>query len=378
MSVAADRFAELLGLAGSAATSRPAPKRAAAARAMPFAPAARLLVRDGLHSGAWMSLRGERLRVGSASDGDIVLTDPAMPPLAGHFVRAASGWQLEITDAAAADGAPPLASTDGQSSHSRWRRRRWQLHGVTLVVIDAAPPVVPVPVVRAESRRLAWKLALGMAATLLIIAGIVVFARVATPSPGARIVRAMPTLKALQLPDVRLRSTADGAIELTGHVADAAQFETLTQWQQRADLRDARLRVHQGAALVSQVREALGNSPDVKISYTGAGHVRIDGSTRSADLKRRVQSLAAELRDAASIDDHLALSEARDGPAVKRALPLDIVNVMSGDRPFFQTATGVTYFVGATMPDGAVVAAIYPTHIEFLLDGRQVIYPLTL
>jgi hypothetical protein len=377
MSVAADRFAALLGPAASAASKRPAPPRAAAARATPFSPAARLLVRDGLHNGAWMSLRGARLRIGSAGDGDIVLTDPAMPPLAAHFVRGASGWQLEVVDAVSADDAQPLASTEGPSSHGRWRRRRWQLHGVTLMVIDAAPPVVAAPVVRAESRRLAWKLALGMAATLLVIAGIVVFARVATPSPGARIAHAMPTLQALRLPDVRLRGGADGAIELVGHVADAAQFETLTQWQQRADLLDARLRVQQGTALVNQVREALGNSPDVKISYAGAGRVRIDGSTRSGDLKRRAQSLAAELRDAATIDDHLALSEARDGPAAKRTLPIDIVNVMQGDWPYFETAAGAKYFVGSTMPDGAVVMAINSEQIEFLLHGQPVIYPLT-
>ncbi len=372
MSVAADRFSDLLGPAQSVGSRRPAGPRAAPA---PFAPAARLLVRDGLHGGAWMSLRGERLRLGSAADGDIVLTDTGMPPLAAHLMRRASGWQLEAVGAVA-DDAPALAS-EVRSQQGRWRRRRWQLHGVTLVVIDAAPPVVPVPVARAASRRLAWKLGGAMVATLLVIASIVAFARVATPSPGSRIVRAMPSLQALQLPDVRLRSTPEGAIELSGHVADAAQFEALTQWQQRADLRDARLRVHQGAALVGQVQQALGNSPDVKVSYTGAGRVRIEGSTRSAELKRRVQSLAAELRDAAHIDDQLALSEARDGPAVKRAMPLDIVNVMKGDRPYFETAAGAKYFVGSTVPDGAVVVAIDEKQIEFLLDGRTVLYPLT-
>jgi hypothetical protein len=379
MSVAADRFAGLLGSTGAAAPPRPA-KPSAPERTNPvetFAPAARLLVRDGLHQGAWMSLRSERLSVGSADNSDIVLTDTGMPPLAGHFVRGARGWQLEGVDIAADKDSKPLASSDGEVHHGRWRRRRWQLHGVTLVVIDSAPPVEPAPVSRAQSRRLAWRLVWGMAATLLVIAGTVVIARAAAPSPSSRIVRAMTTLQALQLPDVRLRSTPDGAIELVGHVANAAQLETLTQWQQRADLRDARLRVHQGTALVDRVREALGNPPDVKISYTGGGHVRIDGSTRSPDLKRRVRGLTAELRDAVSIDDHLALSEVRDGPAVKRALPLDIVNVMQGDRPYFQTAAGATYFVGATMPDGAVVVLIDPKRIEFVLDGRPIVYPLT-
>jgi hypothetical protein len=373
MSVAADRFAELLAPAGAAKAPPPAKQGAAAP---PFVPRARMLVRDGLHGGAWMSLRGDRLRLGSAAEGDIVLTDPAMPPLAAHVVRTAKGWQLEPVGGTTGDG-PPQTTSEGESTHGRWRRRRWQLHGVTLVVIDAAPAVVPAPVVRDESRRLAWKLGLGMAATLLVIAGIVLFARVATPSPGARIARAMQTLQALQLPDVRLRATPDGAIELTGHVADAAQLETLTQWQQRADLRDARLRVHQGAMLVSQVNQALGNAPDVKVSYAGAGRVRIEGSTGSTELKRRVQSLAAELRDAAKIEDHLVLAQAKERPAVKRVLPLDIVNVMQGDRPYFETSAGVTYFVGATMPDGALVLAINETQIEFMLDGRSVIYPLT-
>jgi hypothetical protein len=377
MSLAADRFAELLGRAGAAAPPRAAPQAAAAVHAKPFSPAARLLVRDGLHAGAWMSLRGERLRVGCADDGDILLTDPAMPALAAYLVCGPAGWQLEPAGADAAPGAFALAPTDGRADRGRWRRRRWLLHGVTLVVIDAAPPVIAAPTGRTESRRLAWKLALGMAATLLVIAGIVVFARLSAPSPGARITRAMPALQALQLPDVRLRSGADGSIELAGHVADAAQFEALTRWQQQADLRDARMRVYQGAALVVRVREALGNPPEVKITYAGGGRLRIEGSTRSAELKRRVQSLAAELRDVASIDDQLALSEGRDGPAVKRALPIDIVNVMQGDQPYFQTAAGVTYFVGATMPDGAVVVAIDPKQIEFVLDQRQVVYSLT-
>jgi hypothetical protein len=306
-----------------------------------------------------------------------LLTDPAMPALAAYLVCGPAGWQLEPAGADAAPGAFALAPTDGRADRGRWRRRRWLLHGVTLVVIDAAPPVIAAPTGRTESRRLAWKLALGMAATLLVIAGIVVFARLSAPSPGARITRAMPALQALQLPDVRLRSGADGSIELAGHVADAAQFEALTRWQQQADLRDARMRVYQGAALVVRVREALGNPPEVKITYAGGGRLRIEGSTRSAELKRRVQSLAAELRDVASIDDQLALSEGRDGPAVKRALPIDIVNVMQGDQPYFQTAAGVTYFVGATMPDGAVVVAIDPKQIEFVLDQRQVVYSLT-
>jgi BON domain len=358
MSVAADRFAGLMDGLGSAARAPDTPTM----RASRFTPAARLLVRDGLHRGAWITLRGERLRLGSASDGDIVLTDAGMPPLAGCLVQGPGGWQLDT------------AAADGESTHGRWRRRRWQLVGVTLVVIDAAPAATPLPAARAASRRLALKLALGLAATLLVIASVVAVARIATPSTQARLARALQSLQALKLPDVQLRRADDDTLEVVGHVADAKQFEALSQWLQRGEPGDARVRVQQGTALVAQVREALGDAPDVKVTYAAGGSVRIEGRTRSAEQKRRAQRLAAEMREVARIDDQLVLTE--DAPPARRSLPIDIVNVMQGATPYFQTKDGATYFIGSTMTDGAEVVAIDPRQIEFRLAERAVIYPL--
>ncbi len=378
MSVAADRFASLLDLAVPAIKGRthhPAPSPSPR-----FKPAARLLVRDGLHSGAWMSLRGERLRVGSADDGDIVLTDPGMPALAGHFIEGADGWQFDAAPDAqqpidpATDGTAHTACAAGESLHGRWRRRRWQLHGVTVVVIDAAAPA-QTAAASATPRRLALKLSLGAAATLLAIGAVVAIARIATPSPQTRVAQALPSLQALKLPDVRLRGN-DDTIELVGHVADAAQFEKLRGWLTNSSVDDARMHVQVGTALAGQVREALGNASDAKVSYTGGGHVRIEGSTRSGELKRRVQTLVTEMRESVLVDDQLALVEGKDTTPVQRTLPIRVVNVMLGDAPYFQTDTGATYFVGSTLPDGAEVMAISPLQIVFRLDQRDVIYRL--
>ncbi len=371
-STAADRFAGLLDLAV------PVRRRRAALPAAParFEPAARLLVRDGLHRGAWMSLHGQQMRVGSADDGDIVLTDPGMPPLAAQFVRGDDGWQLEAPpgDTDHASGAS-AAAVAGESINGRWRRRRWQLHGVTLVVIDACAIAAEAPAAPAR-RHLGLKIALGAGAALLALGAVVTIAQISQPSPHALVAQALPSLQALKLPDVRLRRNDDGALELSGQVNDANEFAKLRDWVAASPVSEAHLRVKVGTALADQVRQALGSAPETKVTYTGGGHVRIEGSTRSADLKRQVQTLVAEMRSSVAIDDQLALIDGKDGAPAQRQLPIRIVNVMLGDAPYFQTDAGSTYFVGSVLPDGAEVIAIAPLEILFRLDQREIAYRL--
>jgi Inner membrane component of T3SS, cytoplasmic domain/BON domain len=374
MSAAADRFASLLDLAAPAIrrrTHHPAPSPVPR-----FKPAARLLVRDGLHSGAWMSLRGQQLRVGSASDGDIVLTDPGMPPLAAQFVCSDDGWQLEAPpgDTQHADGtsAAPVA---GESLNGRWRRRRWALHGVTLVVIDAAA-IIPEAPTAGRHRHIGFKIALGACAALLSVGAVVAIAQISKPSSHALVAQALPALQALKLPDVRLRRADDGTLELAGQVNDPAEFAKLRDWLAGSPVDDAHLRVQVGTALADQVRQALGGAAETKVTYTGGGHVRVEGSTRSADLKRQVQTLVAEMRGSVAIDDQLALIDGKDGAPAQRPLSIRIVNVMLGDAPYFQTDAGSTYFVGSVLPDGAEVIAIAPLEILFRLGDRDIAYRL--
>ncbi len=371
MSVAADRFASLLDLAAPVMTRR---RRVVQAEPPRFAPAARLLVRDGLHSGAWMSLHGQQMRVGSADDGDIVLTDPGMPPLAAHFVRSDDGWQLEAPsgDTNHADGtsAAPVA---GESLNGRWRRRRWQLHGVTLVVIDASAVASEAPAA-GRRRHIGFKIALGAGAALLSVGAVVAIAQISKPSSHALVAQALPALQALKLPDVRLRRADDGMLELAGQVSDPAEFAKLRDWLAGSPVDDAHLRVQVGTALADQVRQALGGAAETKVTYTGGGHVRVEGSTRSADLKRQVQTLVAEMRGSVAIDDQLALIDGKDSAPAQRPLPIRIVNVMLGDAPYFQTDAGSTYFVGSVLPDGAEVIAIAPLEILFRLDQREIVY----
>jgi hypothetical protein len=334
--------------------------------------AARLLVRDGLHAGAWMTLRQPQLRLGSAQDGDVWLSDAGMPAQAAVLLHSQDGWRVDVP-AEAAQGGMRVLLPDGESVRTRWRRRRWVLHGVTLVVIDAAPSSRGT---RRAARRWALNFAVGGGALVLAAAGVVAAARINQPTAQSRIARALPSLASLQLPGVQLRRADDGVVEVTGHVDDAAQLDRVRGWVGRADLGGARVRVQPLSALIGHVREALGNTAELRVSHGGNGRLRIEGSTASAELKRRVQALVADMRASVPIDDHVALLEGREAPPVKRALPIRIVNVMLGANPYFQTDAGATYFLGATLPDGAEVTSIDALRIVFKLDGREVVYRL--
>lgn len=351
MSADGERFAGLLGAPG------PAPV------------AARLLVRDGVHRGAWMSLRGERFSVGRADDNDIVLTDDGMPAAAGVWLPGADGWQL--LDAQG----QPLAPA-GESRHGPRRLRRFAPHGVTCLLVEHAPVAAAAAARAPAPRRRLLKATLAAVACGLMVGALLGVAQLSAPSPFARMAQALPSLQALQLPDVHLRSTDDGTLALVGFVADAQQLDTLRGWLQRSTVADALLRVQVGTALVGQVRQALDNPADARITYTGGGRVRIDGSTRSAELKRRVQALVADLRGVTAVDDQLAVVDGKDTTPQKRALPIRIVNVMLGDAPYFQTDVGVTYFIGSTLPDGAEVVSIGALQIVFRLEQRELIYRL--
>jgi hypothetical protein len=370
------------GAARFAALLQKAP--AATVRTLQVAP--RLLVRDGLHAGAWMTLRGPAMRVGRSDDCDIVLTDSDMPETAGAFVATAKGWHFRravaparVADDAAPDdtampppAAGPIVAPDSETQHARFRRRRWLLHGVTLVVIDIA--ALPQPINERSFTRLKH-FALAAGATVIVAGSLLALVFMAAPSLESKVVQARESLLAAGFRDVTLRRGDDRQIVLGGYVNDVAELTRLKAWMQGVVHLQIKLQVKSGQELAQRVRESLGPTDAIKVSYHSPGRVRVEGSTASTETKKRVQTLVTEMKSAVSIEDRLALVEPRDPPK-QRQMPVRIITALFGTTPYFVTDTGATYMVGSLLPDGAEVISIQPTKIFFRAGDQIVTYPL--
>lgn len=350
---------------------------ASTVRTLQVAP--RLLVRDGLHAGAWLTLRGSAMRLGRSDDCDIMLTDADVPATAGAFVATSQGWHFRraANDVSPGDGdapppAGPIVAPDSETRHARFRRRRWLLHGVTLVVIDIA--AVPEPI-RERSIARIKHFALAAGATVIVAGSLLVLVFMVAPSVESKVVQARESLLAAGFRDVTLRRAEDRQIVLGGYVNDAAELTRLKAWMQGIVHLQVKLQVKSGQELAQRVRESMGDADAIKVSYQSPGRVRVEGSTASSEVKRRVQALVTEMKGSVSIEDRLALVEPRQAP-VNKPLPVRIVSVMFGATPYFQTDSGATYILGSTLPDGSEVVAILPTKILFRLGDRTVTYPL--
>jgi hypothetical protein len=354
--------------------------------------APRLLVRDGMHTGAWMTLRGTSMTLGRSDDCDITLTDDSMPATAGAFESTPTGWHFrpaakavalgdappnhESSDAVETPATPspePVVAPDSETRHARFRRRRWLIHGVTLVVIDFT--ALPEPV-RGPSMARVKRVALAAGATVVVAGGLLIVAHMAAPTLDSKVLHARESLQAAGFRDVTLRRGEDRQIVLSGFVNNADELARLKLWSQGIVHLQTRMQVKNGEELAQRVRESVGDSSSITVSYQSPGRVRVDGSTTSTDIKRRVQALVSELKGTAGVDDRVALVEPRQAPITK-PLPVRIVSVMSSGRmPYFITDAGATYSLGSLLSDGSEVVAILPNQILFRLGDRTISYPL--
>jgi hypothetical protein len=357
----------------------------------------RLLVRDGLHAGAWLTLRGTSMRMGRGEDCDIVLTDDEVPEHAGAFVATSRGWHFRRavappvaapgiaetpenvdTSAAATPDTPPPPGAHGpivvpesETLHARFRRRRWVLHGVTLVVIDLA--ALPEPTGMLTAARIKH-VAIAAGATVIVAGSLLVLAFVVTPSLETKVGAARESLQAAGFKEVSVKRENGRQLVVSGYVADAGELSRLRSWTQGLAHFEVKLQVKNGQEIASRVRDAVGDAPGVSVSYHGLGRVRVDGSTASGDVKRRVQSLVNEMKGTASIEDRLAHVEVRE--TRPRAMPVRIASAVGGPAPYFHADNGVLYTLGSRLPDGAEVVAIAPPVILFKRDGELVTYRL--
>lgn len=105
------------------------------------------------------------------------------------------------------------------------------------------------------------------------------------------------------------------------------------------------------------------------------GRLLVEGRTSRTILKNRIHALAEDLRGTVAVEDRVEYVAADDlnspGP-----LPVRIQGVMIGKPSYFLTDSGVRYFVGGVLPDGAEVLSIDAGAIQFRRGGRVIAYKL--
>jgi hypothetical protein len=176
-------------------------------------------------------------------------------------------------------------------------------------------------------------------------------------------------------PDVRVGLDRNGAATVLGFVANADEASRLQAWlRQTENLRNAAVNVRVGDDLVRRVTGLL---PDKSLQarYAGTGVVRVTGTSTSKALREEIRRLNDDLSEVVRIDDAITYNLPPDPPML-RPLPFRISSVSPGPTGSFGTDTGVRYFAGSVLSDGAEVVAIRADEIEFKLGETRIVYPL--
>lgn len=327
------------------------------------------MVEDGLHAGARLVLVGESCVIGSDPGCEIVLQDAAVRPRHAVLVRSGEGYEMRDLATKPRVIAPDaVLHVDGMVQ---------MCHALQGVRVRIAWPALPPD--EQATRPPARRVAAATAATVLLLGGLIIGAaelvtarQYADPAQRAR--RAVAALGSSLPAGVRVQVAADGVLEVDGLVADEPARERLVQYIREAGFADLRLHLRSAAALVEQLREALG-APDLQIGYDGQGQVRVEGTTADMAVKARLREIVQ--RRSRDIDDRVVLLDMRENKErAKLTLPLRITDVMLGEPAYFRSDNGGRYYVGATLPDGAEVMAIDEERILFRRGEKDIVYPL--
>jgi type III secretion system YscD/HrpQ family protein len=330
---------------------------------------ATLHIMSGLHRGASMELTAKEYRIGSADDCDIVLRDPQVAARHCRLTREWSGITVrDLRSAVAQPLAPRKVTYDGGAIEAQY-----DVGGVQFTLRHPQP---------AQADQHSYKHPASWPLLLIGIGGVVValtFTAISgtvkqTPGAAAQRIEALDRALAGQgLGSIHLGRGAHGELEVHGSVADAAHRRRLDEWLAANHLDNAHVSVVATADLVEEARRALADDA-VRVEVR-EGRLLVEGRTSRTVLKNRIHALAEDLRGTVAVEDRVAYVAADDlnspGP-----LPVRVQGVMIGNPSYFLTDSGVRYFVGGVLPDGAEVLSIDASAIQFNRGGHIVAYKL--
>jgi type III secretion protein D len=326
-----------------------------------------LRITSGLHRGASMELTHAEYLVGSADECDIVLRGPQVA--ARHCILSREWSGIVVRDLRAGAAQP---TTAGKVSYEGGAiEAEYDIGGLHFTVRH--PPTQKQE--RAHKRQASWFLGLAVAAGVIAVVTL-------TASSGAQRWRLQAavqqvdtlnrTLAQQGFGSVHLGRDTQGDLQVSGIVTDTAHRRHLEEWLAAQHLDDAHLNVVVTSELVDEARRALG--ADELSVRPAEGRLLVEGKTSRTQLQGRIRSLAADLRGTVMVEDHVVyIADADNTPG---PLPVRVQGVMIGAPSYFMTDSGVRYFVGGVLPDGAEVLSIDQQAIQFRRAGAVVTYKL--
>ena len=324
-----------------------------------------LRITVGLHSGAMLRLRGP-VRIGSATDNDVVLHDPGVHPNHAELRRIDGVWMLVDLDSGRS--LRPIET----EAHGRFVRTRYGLGAAEFVITQLANRRIALRKLRSTANRALPLALLSLSAAL----GIAIVIQLVQPA-FAQVDDLSHSLTVEGFADVTIVSNRGGPTHLAGYVDDLAGLARLKEWlDKQPTLRASQMHVRVGSELATRVREELGD-PALSVAYQPGGIVVVQGSSDNMVTKDRLRRLTADLAGVVRINDGVAFAEAVHPAAVREhVLPVRIVDLIPGEKGSFGVGNGTRYFVGGVLPDGAEVTAIRPDAVEFSLGKNRIVYPL--
>lgn len=355
----ARRFSSLIG--------EPGELESAAGAAQGSVPAL-LRITSGLHRGASMALTNREYLVGSADECDIVLRDAQVAARHCALSREWSGITVrDLRSGVAQPTAAKQVTYDGGAIEAEYA-----IGGVHFT-LRHPPPEPKQP--RSHRHQASWLFGLvavvGLVAVLALTAS--GGARQWSLQTGAQRLDALNRALAEQgLGSVHLGRGVQGEVQVNGTVTDTAHRRRLDEWLAAQHLNDAHLNVVTTSDLVEEARRALAaGAVSVRLSDR---RLVVEGKTSETALKSRIRAFAEDLRGTVAVEDHVVYVADDDnspGP-----LPVRVQGVMIGAPSYFMTDSGVRYFVGGVLPDGAEVLSIDAEAIQFRRAGSVVAYKL--
>jgi Inner membrane component of T3SS, cytoplasmic domain len=313
LSQGARRFTSLIAQAGELEIVR--------AGAPGLAPAL-LRITSGLHRGASMELTNPEYLVGSADECDIVLRGAQV--VARHCTLSREWSGITVRDLRGGEAqlvTPRKVSYDGGAIEAEY-----DIGGVHFTVRH--PPT--------ERQRRTHKRESSLLLGLVVAAGVISVGAL-TASSAARKWRVQAAVQRLEV------------LNRAPHPKVVATPE-----------------------LVDEARRALA---DDQVTVRPAdGRLLVEGKTSQTALRGRIRALADDLRGTIAVEDHVVYvldDDNSPGP-----FPVRVQGVMVGKPSYFITDSGVRYFVGGVLPDGAEVVSIDSASIQFRRAGTVVAYKL--
>ncbi len=327
-----------------------------------------LRITSGRHKGAFMELTGDKYVIGSGDDCQIVLRGVGVAARHCRLTREWSGMTVS-------DLRPPVA----QSVTPRRVRyaggaivAKYDIGGVRFTLRHLPPPAAR----QRSFKHPAW-LSAGVVAAVSVVA---VTLTATTGAMKQTAGTAAPQIEALDralagqgLGSIHISRGAHGELQANGTVPDVAHRGRLEEWLATNQIDAAHVSVVSTSDLLEQARRALAD--DALSVELRDGRLLVAGRTSQPALKGRIHTLAEDLQGTIALEDHVVYTpeDPNDPPG---PLPVRVQGVMISTPSYFVTDSGVRYFVGGVLPDGAEVLSIDGSAIQFRRAGQLVVYKL--